>query len=39
MTKSEVGYGIQTDLTSSGLSDIFQNTSRQSDFDPNHRWA
>ena len=35
----EVGYRNWQKHTTSGLSDTFQTTSRQSDFRPNHRWV
>ena len=34
-----MGYGKQTEHTSSGLSDTFQTMGRQSDFCPNHKWV
>ena len=35
----EVGYRDWQKHTTGGLSDTFQITGRQSDFDPNHRWV
>ena len=37
--ETEVGYGDWQKLISSGLSDTFQITGRQSDFRQNHRWV